>query len=841
MREIHTKARPDPSVSEREIRHQTLARTVATESIVLLENDGVLPMPVQTIALYGAGAMMTIKGGTGSGEVNSRYHVSIYEGLKAAGFTITTSEWNLTYKRQLLRAKHTHYRHMGRKLMFSNAADRINYMGGPCRYPAGPFITDQEIIHSNADTCIYVIARQVGESVDRNLNKHDYTLDEIEILNISKVAHSYKNTIVVLNVGGSMDVTSLYDIQGINAIIYYNQQGMEGGHALADILTGKVAPSGCLSSTWPMHYYDVPYAQEYSYLKEAELEKERLVIHEVYKEGIYVGYRYYTTFQVKPRYPFGYGLTYTNFSLDYMTGTLKGSKFETIVRVSNTGHQYAGKKLVQLYLSCPDGKVEREYHSLVAWKKTRILYPGEFQDVRLSFDLQDFAAYDEESASYLLEEGMYVLRVSEHADSGDVCAFISLDQTIQTKACQSICITREEISLLQKDLSRIHPPTYDESKHDLFLLSGVELLSCIEKEISQLELEKQELSNRRYNDDKLKRILTSLQLDDMIQLVCGAGILSSDNRYETPGAAGHTTSKLIHKGIHNVTLCDGPSGLRVQNTAVILKSGKIKSCGPSMEFMEYLPNMMKRRLFADPSEGTAVYQYCTAFPVGTALAQTWNTELIKQVGDAIGTEMQEYGVTYWLAPGLNIQRNPLCGRNYEYFSEDPVLSGAMAQALIQGVQSHTGCYATAKHFVANNSEYKRCYSNSIMTERTLREIYLKGFQITVEKAKVKSVMTSYNKVNYIYTSNHSDLLQKVLRQEWGFDGVVMTDWFATAKGLASDGKALRSGNDLIMPGGSQTHRAIKQDLKDGIVSIADVKKSCINILRQILESNHYST
>jgi len=222
--------------------------------------------------------------------------------------------------------------------------------------------------------------------------------------------------------------------------------------------------------------------------------------------------------------------------------------------------------------------------------------------------------------------------------------------------------------------------------------------------------------------------------------------------------------------------------------------------------------------------------------VGTAMAQTWNVDLMEQFGQAVGTEMVEYGATFWLAPGMNIQRNPLCGRNYEYYSEDPLLTGKLAAAVTRGVQSHEGCYVTIKHYAANNQETNRNRSNSIVSERALREIYLKGYRIAVEEGGAKGVMTSYNKLNDVYTPNSYDLCTKVLRNEWGFDGVVMTDWFSTGKGLANNGKALKAGNDLIMPGGKEYEKAILQDIKDGIVSEEDIRQCCANVLNAVVNS-----
>jgi beta-glucosidase len=294
-------------------------------------------------------------------------------------------------------------------------------------------------------------------------------------------------------------------------------------------------------------------------------------------------------------------------------------------------------------------------------------------------------------------------------------------------------------------------------------------------------------------------------------------------------------------GVPNAALCDGPAGLRIQRTSVKLGNGQIKAVEPPMEFMEYMPWYARKMMIGDPKKGSLLYQYTSAFPVGTALAQTWNTELIERIGKAIGTEMAEFGVTFLLAPGMNIHRNPLCGRNFEYYSEDPLLTGKIAAAMTRGVQSFEGCYVTIKHFAANNQETNRHHSNSVINERTLREIYLKGFRIAIKEAGVKAVMTSYNKLNGIYTPNSYDLCTTILRCEWGFKGMVMTDWYSTGGGLAGNGLAIKAGNDLICPGGTPYYKSLQEDLKAGLVGMENIRLSCTRILELVLKSRNKIT
>ena len=269
----------------------------------------------------------------------------------------------------------------------------------------------------------------------------------------------------------------------------------------------------------------------------------------------------------------------------------------------------------------------------------------------------------------------------------------------------------------------------------------------------------------------------------------------------------------------------------------MLKNGKLKAVDPAFSFLNALPGFVKKGMLANPDKEKVLYQYTTAFPVACALAQTWNTDLLYKVGKAIHDEMKEYGCTYWLAPAMNIHRNPLCGRNFEYYSEDPFLTGAVAAAIIKGVQCEDGYYVTIKHFACNNQEDNRKAVSSNLSERTLREIYLRGFEIAVREGKAKAVMTSYNKLNDVYTPNSYDLCTKALRNEWGFDGVVMTDWFSTSKGSGDTALCMKAGNDLIMPGGKGFQKEILKGIETGVITEEELKRCCGNVIKLVLESN----
>jgi beta-glucosidase len=553
---------------------------------------------------------------------------------------------------------------------------------------------------------------------------------------------------------------------------------------------------------------------EYSYLKgRADIEE--------YKEGIYVGYRYFDSFNVAPRYEFGYGLSYTGFSIEYTDAAIDKTLVIVKARVTNTGGTHSGKKCAQLYVSAPNGKLSREYQSLAAFAKTGLLAPGKSEELSLSFDITSLAAYDGQSASFILENGDYILRLGESSRKTIAIAVLTLDRTVVTEICENIC-------KLDRGLEEIKAP----ARKPVEVPDGLQRLSINASDIPtkkhSYELPKPALSA------KTEAILNKLGLEDMLKVLVATGPIDRSSYFYVPGAAANTTSRFVGMGVPNAALCDGPAGVRVQRTSVKLKNGDVKPVEAMMEFMAYMPWAMRKIMCGDPKKGSPLYQYTSAFPVGTALAQTWNTGLIERIGRAVGVEMVEFGVTFLLAPGMNIQRNPLCGRNYEYYSEDPLLTGKLPAAVTRGVQSFEGCYVTVKHYAANNQETNRNHSNSVLSERVLREIYLKGYRIAIEEAGAKAVMTSYNKLNGVYTPNSFDLCTKLLRCEWGFDGVVMTDWFSTGKGLAGNGLAIKAGNDLICPGGGGFLKALKKDIKAGLVSEEEIRLSCARVLEAVI-------
>ena len=610
-----------------------------------------------------------------------------------------------------------------------------------------------------------------------------------------------------------------------------------GGQAVADIVCGKYTPSGKLTDTWAKHYRDYPASDDYSYMN-GNLDEE------YYREGIYVGYRYFDTFHVAPRYPFGYGLSYTEFEMHLAGMRLERTTVEISVDVKNKGEVYSGKEVVQIYVSCPDGELKKEAQRLISFTKTKNLKPGEEERTVLQFDLRDLTSYREKDAATVLEPGEYVVRIGNSSRNTRVCGILKLETEMITEKHSHICKAPLRVTELewQEEKELLHATgdcRQNWGRTCEIIIDDVEKIQSFQIEPGIIpEVDHEYGPVEIYSSEETDRILESLTLRDMAELVVGGG-MSGHRFFEAPGAAGVTTGNLTAKGIPNVVMADGPAGLRLHKISSVSITGKVKGVEPNISFMKYLPEPVKKVMLGNPDSKNLLYQFTTAFPVGISLASSWNLQLAEEVGNAVGKEMEAYGVTYWLAPGMNIHRNPLCGRNFEYFSEDPLLTGKFAAAITKGVQKNRGCYVTLKHYCCNNQEDNRNKTNANVNERALREIYLKGFEIAVKESHPGAVMSSYNKVNGKYVNNSYRLLTQVLRNEWGFDGFVMTDWFATGRKYGDPAHAIASGNDLIMPGSSGTVDDIVKAVSKGIILEEDVKRSAANVLKGIISSRIY--
>lgn len=828
-----------------ETAHAGLARNLAGECVVLLKNEGILPLAeAGKIALFGNGARKTIKGGTGSGDVNSRSVVNIEQGLRDAGFEITTSNWLDRYDEKWKAEAESHREWVTARAKEKNVPPIVVEFDHPLKGIAPNEITEEDILESKTDTAVYVIARNSGEGADRFYERGDYLLFEEEEKNLLLLGKRYENVIVVLNIGGVMDVSAINRIEGIGAVVHLAQLGNIGGYVLADVLTGVVNPSGKLTDTWAKDYYDYPSSKAFSH-------NNGDVSDEYYTDGIYVGYRYFDTFGMKPEYCFGYGMSYTDFEINTESVAVRDGLVSVRASVKNSGGKYSGKEVVQVYVSAPEGKLDKPYQTLAAFEKTKELKPGETQALKITFELAQIASYSEQDAAWLLEAGDYIVRVGNSSRNTMPVAKIRLVDTMKTQEVKNVFA-------LDCALEELKAPKRDRKEQQDIPLVLPEGSPVLTKKVLYQEKREQMFSDSKTAwhifDVKngrcaMEELTAQLTVEELAELCVGTMRASKDSfdvwgvLCTVPGAAGVSSGILEEsRGIRGLILADGPAGLRLQPHFRADGEGTI------------LPEEVSSATSFENGAQEGMYdyyQYCTAIPIGWALAQSWNKELVKEIGSMVGEEMELFHVDLWLAPAMNIHRNPLCGRNFEYYSEDPLISGKMAAAITQGVQSHAGKGTTIKHFAVNNQEDNRYFVNAHVSERALREIYLKGFEITVKESKPFSIMTSYNLLNGVHTANRKDLIQFVARDEWGFDGVVMTDWFTSQDVPLFTGKyehkypisastgCIYAGNDLQMPGCQENVGDIIKAVKSGesldgyTVTLADLQYNAANLLRVV--------
>ncbi len=794
-------ATTDPNPSERELANAALSREAATEGMVLFENDGALPMPTSgNVALFGRGAYATVKGGTGSGDVNSRYVVNVRQGFESAGFQVTTSPayWD-------------------------------------AMVAGGEQLLTPETVQPTAETdvAVFVLARNSGEGGDRSAEPGDYYLTETEQANLALLGQTYPDVVVALNVGAVVD-TTFFDVvnasvadpdggQGLDAMVLMSQPGQEAGHALVDVLTGAVTPSGKTADTWASSYDYYPAAPTFS-------DADGLFTPEVYAEGVYVGYRYFDSFygSIEPadpasvvNYPFGYGLSYTTFDIKTQRVAADMDTVTVQVKVTNTGDT-SGKEVVEVYFSAPRTGLDKPYQELGGYAKTDLLAPGASQTLTISFDTTTMSSYDESRAAYVMDAGDYLIRVGSSSRDTSVEGKVRLGTTVVTeqlstqfddqtvddwvadpsafygypgeakeiKTAPVVPLHTKGFQTADNASSLAQSVAVDESSGyypmDGSLLSATTAYTTGEADWegtgSPYQAKTGEtvevvdaapgatLFDVAAGSVSMEQFVAGLSVEQLSTIAVGVNFLETiffgpqGSTSAPSGGAGLTTPDYESLGIPQASLVDGPAGVRIRQ-----------------QFNQ---------------DGVTYYQWTTAWPIGTMLAQTWNRDLVARVGVGVGVELVEFGATMWLAPGMNIHRDPLNGRNFEYYSEDPLVSGLTAAAITSGVETQPGVGVTLKHFVGNQQELERQRSNSQMSERTLREIYLKGFEIAVKSAQPMAVMTAYNFVNGEAASGSYDLAVDVLRGEWDYHGLVMTDWGANYETK----QTVYSGNDLIMAG-----------------------------------------
>ncbi|MCS7105259.1 MAG: glycoside hydrolase family 3 C-terminal domain-containing protein [Thermofilaceae archaeon] len=774
------------------VQGRELALKVAEEGVVLLKNDGVLPLnPQYSIAVFGTGQNLTWwyhEGGSSYVPLNPPRVVTLLEALIEYGFKID-EEVSQAYSATTLPPKTREY----------------------------PFVEeDVEEFARRNDVALIVLSRYSSEDFDLPRNGgwfsagwwfyyyttqltgpyyfRGYELEEDELKLIKTVAKYFDRIVLILNTPHAVGVTPVVD--DVDAILWVGYPGEVGAYAVANILMGKATPSGKLPFTWAKRWEDYPSSRCWG------------TVDVVYCENIYVGYKYFDTFNVEPLYPFGFGLSYTKFDINVIQVEVKGSKVEVTVRVSNTGG-FPGKEVVQVYTTLPQGKLEKEHQRLVAFAKTGLLNPGQSETVKITFDIASAASFDEEARAWVLEEGVYAVKVGNSSRNARVVAKVVVPNTV---FLEKVAVNlgadyfykraRELGVEILRRTPEVVPWTYPGELEDMerapsfsTSLESFETVvrTCPEyypTEFKTFEAEEITLEDVVNGVYTLEELVGQMSVEELVDV--------------TIGLRGSKAPYLSDRRIPELRQTDGPNGAKL-----------------------YLPGDL----------------HGTAFPGASTRAATWNVELEYEVGRHIGRELLWAGISIWLAPGLNIHRNPLCGRNAEYYSEDPLLAGVMAAVAVKGLQGVQGVGATPKHFVANDQEAYRWVSDSIASERALREIYLKAFEIAVKTAKPWAIMTSYNKVNGFYSGNYFNLCMGVLRGEWGFDGLVMTDWWSRSYNYV----AYTAGNDALMPYTEYVSWApwtayevvvkqVKEALNNGSLTLGQLQRSAYNILRVALRS-----
>ena len=763
--------------------HAALSRKAAGEGMVLLKNENnALPFKKgERLALFGKATIEYIKGGGGSGDVHCAYTRNIFEGFaqKEAegklGVYMPTVEYYKEYVKEQSKFVPTSDDiektwSIVNAMDFCQEKDDIIYDTFASMHVPEADVPDELIVSAaeKADAAVITLSRFSAEGVDRRAVDGDYYLSEVEKRLIDRVSAAFEKTVIVINSGALIDCEYFAENDKVQGILFGWQGGMEGGMAVADLLCGDVNPSGKLGDTIPKSYDDYENGKIFQTGYE----------HLDYEDDIYVGYRYFETIPgaaEKVRYPFGFGLSYTTFE---MSGAFCGEtdgKIVAAVTVKNTGNA-AGKEVVQLYYSAPQGKLGKPSKELAAFTKTKLLAPGESQTVALSFDINDMASFDDlgkvQKSAFVLEKGEYAFHLGNSVRNTRQLSykFVAEDDIIVKQSKSLLTPFKLERRLLADGTYEVLPqgePHYYSERN-----------KAVDVKAPEAEVRFDDVAT----DKELDAFIKQFTVDELIDFVGGHPFRSS---VCNTGAFGG----LDRLAVPAVPTADGPAGVRL-----------------------------------DEKTGVPT----TAWPCATLLACTWNTELIQEVGAAGGAELKENNLGVWLAPAMNIHRNPLCGRNFEYFSEDPVLAGKCCAADVLGIQSNRVA-VSVKHFACNNRESNRFECDSRVSERALREIYLRGFEICVKDADPWTIMSSYNLINGNHTSTSYELLTEILRNEWGFGGIVTTDWGVHS----ANSDEIIAGNDIKM--GEGDPKELKAAFESGKLTRADLEPCVKRILQMTMK------
>lgn len=747
--------------------HIALSRRAAAEGMVLLKNDeNVLPLTQKNrVALFGKAGADYVKGGGGSGDVTVAYVRNLCDGME-----VKKAEGKV----QIFEPLYEFYRENVR---------RQRSEGKNPGYTVEPEIPTHLLKEAAVvcDTAIISICRFSSEAWDRKgePGDGDFYLSREEEKMVADVTAAFERIVVVLNVGGVVDTTWFAHNEKIKAVLMAWQGGMEGGLAQADILCGDICPSGKLVDTFAGSFADYPSSENFNESKD----------YVCYTDDIFVGYRYFETIPgaaEKVNYPFGYGLSYTTFAWKCIQTQVTKEQIHVMVSVTNTG-KVAGKEIIQLYTTAPKCRLEMAHIELRNFAKTGLLQPGETQTLEMTVDTDQLAAYDEEKAAWVIPAGIYEVRVgTDIRSTARVCTY---EETQERVVLQTVnrCVPRKLPCRMKADgtyeqlAMSEYEPKYDTTGWPNRIGWKPEHILPDQSDIWASDEERVKLDRVLEGKVTLDDVVNGLTDDELVVLVGGC---ANRGVADTRGIGG-----LHYLDITPVMTADGPAGLRVN---------------------------------ADRGVKT------TAWPVATALACSWDADLVYEVGVAGAREVLENNIGMWLTPAINIHRSPLCGRNFEYYSEDPLVSGVLASAMVRGIQSQK-VSACVKHFCCNNKETNRSWSDSRVSERALREIYLKGFEIVVKNSDVWAVMTSYNLLNGTYTSENKELLMGILRGEWGYDGLIVTDW----NNAAEPYREYLAGNNVRMPYGS--HRRLKKAMELGLISREDLIPNVRKMLEWLLK------
>lgn len=764
-------------------------RRAAAEGIVLLKNDGGL-LPVAgsaTIAVFGRVQQDYFTVGYGSGgDVRPPYRWNLLDALRVSDVVEVDAP---------LAERYTAW-------CAENPVEAEPEWGTwPRSHPEMPLSADEvTAVAARTPLALVVIGRSAGEAREQALEPGSFHLTDDERTLLERVTAAFEHTIAVVDTGNVIDLawTQEYDL---DAVLLAWQGGMESGRAVVDVLTGAVPAGGKLTATIAERYEHYPTAGHFGGHE-----------HNEYVEDVYVGYRYFETFAPeRVLYPFGFGLSYTSFDLRAPGATHDAGRVVVPVEVTNTGAR-SGTEVVQVYVRAPHGLLGRPARHLAAFAKTRSLAPGESQTLELAFDLDDVAAYDDAGvtghrSAFVLEAGGYEVLVGTDVRSARACGTVEVPELRVVRRLSEVAAVRPEhvfdrlVARAGDDgtLAEHRPvPVATVSRRDRVTANLPKPLD----RTGDLGITLDDVAGGHAN---LDTFLAQLDDDELEALSRGDYVM--DSALGAPGnagALGGTVASLRAKGVRALTTTDGPAGIRLATHTSLL-------------------------------------------PCGTALASTWNPDLVERLNTLLAQEMEAKGSDVLLAPGMNIQRDPLCGRNFEYFSEDPLLTGRMGAATVRGIQ-HAGLAACPKHFAANNQETNREHHDSRVSERALREIYLRGFEICVTEAAPRTIMTSYNKINGTWGHYHHDLVTTVLRGEWGFTGAVMTDWWLREAtdpdfpALRNDAYRVRAQVDVNMPGAwdrdvqSGDGSLLESFARPDGITLGELQRTARNVLRLVLSN-----